>query len=111
MLQRDVFEHRFDHQVHVSEAGVLHRAAGQSHHVFVLLSRDLSPLAALLEHRAHRREPLPDSRDVGVLEPHERSLLHSDTRDARAHESRANHRDFVDGSWLGRRLRHAHVLL
>ena len=59
------------------------------------MSRDLPARQTFLQHAANRREPFADARGVGVLEADERALLHRDRRDARAHESGAEHAELV----------------
>src|ERR1051326_2143975 len=80
--------------------------------VFVFdVSRDLPARQTFLNDAANRRETAADALRVGVLEPDERSLLHSHRRDARAHEARAEHAEAIDVARMGRRIGHALILL
>src|SRR5690348_11040363 len=102
MLEIEVLEHRFDHQVDVAKASVLRRAAGKRHHVVELLTRDLFFQVSILHYLAHRDDSPADPSGVGVFEPDERAVLHRDRRDARAHEARAKHTQLVDRVRCGR---------
>ena len=102
MLEREILEHRFDDEGGAAEARVAGRAADECELIRVLEARDLLLHEPVLEHLAHRREPLANARRIGVLEPHRRSLLRSDGGDARPHEPCANDAERGNRPGLGR---------
>ena len=96
VLEREILEHGFDHEIGRLESRVVRRSADETHVVVELQARDLPAREPLLQHAADRREPLADARRVGVLEANARALLHGDRRDARAHEAGAEHAERVN---------------
>ena len=104
MLDVEILEHRFDHQVHIGEAGVVDRSAEERHHVGELDARDLLAGEPLLEDVTHRRETLGDAPVVGVAHPHQCPLLHGDRGDPGTHEAGAKNSQLHDRMYLRRRL-------
>lgn len=101
LLQRQIFKHRLDHDIHLFKAGVIGRA-GDQHHLFLPLGR-AHALAAhpLAEHVPAVFQRVIDAGFIDVFDTNRQTAAGGgDAGDAAAHQTAAENADAVQGARL-----------